>query len=141
MKINHIKENNPNWKGGMRYDGDGYKTIRIGTSYYPYHRFMVEQLLGRKLPDHAVVHHFNGKKQDNKFSNFIVCEDNSYHMLLHQRKRAYDACGHADWRKCKFCKEYDDPINLWISDKPKSAAYHRECSARYARERRAKCKN
>ena len=52
----------------------------------------------------------------------------TYHMLLHQRIRALKACGHANWRKCKYCKEWDAPKNLSIH---KNTIYHIGCSREY----------
>ena len=39
-------------------------------------------------------------------SNLVLCESQEYHSLLHQRKRAYMACGNAKWRKCRICIIY-----------------------------------
>ncbi len=119
-------------KGGI-IKNNGYIQVRIPHGYYPYHRFLVERIWGKELPAKAVVHHHNEKGTDNSHGNLVVCEDNAYHMLLHQRQRAYNACGHADWRKCRFCKQYDSLNNLYIKG---AIANHRHCMAKYARERR-----
>ena len=50
-------------------------------------------------------------------------------MLLHQRMRALEACGHTSWRKCHFCKQYDKPENLYISNY--GGVYHGTCRAAY----------
>jgi DNA-directed RNA polymerase sigma subunit (sigma70/sigma32) len=31
------------------------------------------------------VHHVNGDRSDNRPANLVICEDQSYHQLLHQR--------------------------------------------------------
>ncbi len=127
----HSRVKNPNSKGCMILHG-GYIQVRTRNGdYYPYHRIIAENALGKELPPTAVVHHSNGNGIDNN-SNLIICENNVYHLYLHQRQRAYSSSGHPDWRKCKFCKQYDDPNNLYI----KSGVYHKSCMAKYAIKRR-----
>jgi len=65
------------------------------------HVRIVEKVLGKSLPSKAHVHHIDGNKLNNENRNLVVCPDNAYHMLIEARTRAYNACGHADWRKCK----------------------------------------
>lgn len=55
-------------------DGQGYITIKIGMGRGPkdwmkYHRYLMEQKLGRKLFSFESVHHKNGNKKDNVLSN------------------------------------------------------------------------
>lgn len=52
--------------------------------------------------------------------------------------RQVDALGYvrvADWRKCHYCKQYDDPDHLSLSG---SSAYHQICANSYSRERYAR---
>lgn len=72
---------------------------------------IAEKALGKYLPNGAVVHHHTS-------SQLVICQDQTYHKLLHRRTDALRNCGHADWRKCWICKKWDDLINLRI---PKSA--------------------
>jgi hypothetical protein len=105
----------------------GYSQVgnAIG-GYYPLHRMIAERTLGKPLPSSVSVHHFNDE--------LVVCENNTYHLFLHQRQRAYLACGNVHWRKCKFCKEYDDPSNLskWEGS---TSSHHRTCHAKYEKNR------
>ena len=81
------------------------------------HVHRAEQALEKPLPKGAEVHHHS-------FTELVICPDRAYHMILHQRARALKVCGHANWRKCVYCKKYDAPENLHIS---KEFPYHRAC--------------
>lgn len=100
------------------------------------HRTLAEKAIGKPLPKGAVVHHVDGNRLNNDPSNLVICENDSYHKLLHRRQRSLEACGHASWLKCAICKEYDDPINLYVSPKTGIMAHHRECVNKYERDRR-----
>ena len=76
------------------------------------HILIAERVLGKPLPKKAVVHHVDLNKFNNKNNNLALCQDNGYHLLLHKRKRALEACGHANWIKCYICKKWDSPDNL-----------------------------
>ncbi len=90
---------------------------------------IAEKTLGKFLPKTAVVHHPNGV-HDN--SSLVVCENQGYHLFLHRRQDAYKACEHATWRKCQYCKQWDNPENITgIIHK-----YHRECINTYHRNLR-----
>ncbi len=101
------------------------------------HRKVAEDALGKPLPDGAIVHHIDENKLNNAKDNLVICPDRAYHVLIHTRMDAISACGHADWRKCKFCKQYDSIENLYTQDKPMGSIYHRSCEREYSRSRRA----
>jgi len=105
---------------------------RAGSNgYVAEHILLAERILGRPLPPLVVIHHPKGN-QDN--SIFVICENRTYHALLHQRMRSLLACGNATWRKCAYCKKHDDPKNLFFS-KAGSPIYHRVCMNEYIRNR------
>jgi len=143
---NYIGLNNPNWKGGKRLHPDGYVLIwkpdhpRANKNYVMEHILITEEVLGKLLPEGAVVHHVNENRSDNRKENLVICKNNAYHQLLHQRMRAFRACGHASWRKCPYCKEYDDTENLVITTQ--NQTYHNKCENEYRKLRyREKVKN
>jgi hypothetical protein len=100
------------------------------------HVLVVEKVLGHELPQGSVVHHINRNPSDNRPENLVVCQDQAYHLLLHQRQRALEKCGNAEWRPCGLCGKHEAPENL-SSLKPGSI-HHAACHARYERERRLK---
>jgi len=88
------------------------------TTQHYRNRRRISILIGRELETTEDVHtHTDG--------SLVVCENRAYHMLLHQRTEALEACGHADWRKCQRCGEYDDPVNLEIYKS--GSVLHEEC--------------
>lgn len=98
------------------------------------HRQIVEEVLGRKLPSRVEVHHVDGGFLNNAKTNLVVCQDRAYHMLLHRRTRALDECGNANWRKCPFCKKYDDPVDM-VSHGVNNMKVHASCRQAYYKVR------
>lgn len=108
------------------YDGRRMKTYN-GVKKFDYIH-IVEKILGYKLPVGSCIHHIDGNNRNNDNTNLVVCQDLSYHNLLHRRYTAYKECGNAHWRKCAYCKKYDDPNNMYITAK---VACHRSCANEY----------
>jgi hypothetical protein len=92
------------------------------------HILIAEYVLGHYLDPKHPIHHVDEDRGDNEFSNLVICEDHTYHRFLHARMRALKACGHANWKKCKHCKEYDDPKNIIIFGRN---VYHKKCNNEY----------
>jgi len=95
---------------------------KSGTVYE--YRLKIEKSIGRFLiPKEKVHHHFN---KDGSVT-LVLCQNQAYHKLLHMREEALRYCGHTNWRKCIYCKQYDDPKNLSAS----SDSYHKRCHREY----------
>lgn len=103
-------ERNHGWKGGTA-NSHGYalrrnpEHPRAVYGYVPEHILIAEKALGKHIELPHVVHHHTPDQ-------LVVCEDHAYHLLLHKRQRAYEACGNAHWLKCKYCKQYDSPEKI-----------------------------
>lgn len=132
---------NPNWSADKRRHTSGYVQLlrpdhqqADSNGYIFEHHLVAERVLRRPLPSKAVVHHVNEICDDNRPVNLVICENDTYHKLLHQRARAIKACGHADWRKCQYCKNYGDTIEMYTRPSGRDS-YHRLCHAQYKRQR------
>ena len=72
---------NPSWKGGIKRSGKYvYITLTDGT-YISEHRYLMEKFLGRKLLSTEVVHHINGRRDDNRLENLIVMDVVAHHSM------------------------------------------------------------
>lgn len=110
---------------------DGYVLLSTPNGYQYEHIIIAERALGRPLPDKVKVHHANERRGDNRNGNLVICEDEAYHQLLHQRLRAQREYGVATARKCWICKRWD--MNLQLSGRNGRVAVHSYCSAAYQR--------
>ena len=61
--------------GDTRKDTNGYVVVWTGSKFESEHRFVIEQYLGRKLITGEVVHHRNGKRDDNRLENLQLLAD------------------------------------------------------------------
>jgi len=98
------------------------------------HVLIAEKILGKPLPKGAVVHHVNGDGRDNRPENLVICQNQAYHLLLHMRAEAYDACGRADWRRCGYCEKYEPQENMY-NDRG-TVFYHASCKSAWVRNKR-----
>ncbi len=129
------------WRGGRSFDTQGYVRIwqpdhpRADAKGYVYEHILVAERVLGKLPPRAVVHHVNGRRDDNRPANLVVCQDYAYHNLLHMRQRALEGSGHANWLRCHRCHEYCDPSSTKVYVYPsRKKACHLECARRHQRE-------
>jgi hypothetical protein len=108
-------------KGRRRPKETGYMTVYLpdhprahGNGYVLEHLLVAEKALGRPIPPEHPVHHHNGDGMDNTPGNLVLCQDQAYHMLLHQRMRALKACGNPGWLHCSLCGEYGPPETMYL---------------------------
>lgn len=141
----HIRhgEKHPNWRGGkIIVQNNNNKYVRVSKHGYDRtvnnrvfeHILKAESVLGKSLPAGTVVHHVDGDGLNNDNNNLVICENDSYHKLLHKRQRALDACGDPNLIRCSFCKTYDAEYNLYMFKEGRG--YHRECANKYRRDQR-----
>lgn len=120
-------------KGEGWINDSGYRVIGDRRE----HRSIAEKSLGESIQKGSCVHHLDENRLNNDPSNLIICNSIGSHTTLHRKKRALKECGHEDWRKCPFCKEYDDPENMSIGHSGKGSTFffHSGCHNKYRRER------
>ena len=134
FRHNAKKEKSTSWKGGKVKNNHGYVKILLApkhpradsSGYVLEHILVVEKRIGRFLANAERVHHDNENKSDNSDSNLVLCENTKHHRLLHQQKKAFAACGDPLWRKCRFCKKYDDP-KIMEQSKGQNQFHHAQC--------------
>jgi hypothetical protein len=89
----------------------GYVKIIVGPRKVEmFHRFLVEELLGVRLPKKASIHHVDRDKRNNSSSNLVVLENEKEHQQLHARqkklertrKEGYDPVTH---KRCPGCEK------------------------------------
>jgi hypothetical protein len=116
----------------------GYKFITVNGKTTYLHVTAMEQAIGRALIADEEVHHKDGNPANNDIENLVLCANHEEHMILHQRQRASDACGNADFRPCRICGKYDATESM---NPHRKQFYHKACLAEQSRNQRAKVKN
>jgi len=110
------------------FEPDHPNSHKSGTIYE--HRLTVEAVIGRYLNGKELVHHHYNSDGS---ATLVLCPDQNYHWLLHQRELALKIAGNANFKKCRHCKCYDDPINMSTS---KWAHYHKACANAHDKARK-----
>jgi hypothetical protein len=139
------------WRGGRRPEGRGYiyspaplghPKDRTKNRRVFEHVLLAETALGRPLRKPEQVHHVDESKANNSPGNLVLCPDRKYHMLLHRRQRALEACGDANAIRCRLCGRYDNQDDIRVENLKSGefAAHHRHCNnehvKKYAKKRR-----
>jgi hypothetical protein len=90
-------------------ESKGYRNVIPAEGLYAgqmigEHVLVAAKALGRELPPGVEVHHLNEVKGDNRNVNLVICQDMTYHKLLHKRARVVQAGGNPETdRVCKGC--------------------------------------
>ena len=113
----------------------GYISKGNGKDKKLEHVSKAEEAPGKELPRFAEVHHLNGIRSDNRNENLVICPSRAYHKLLHQRQKSLEACGNPNFRKCPFCKIYDDPTKM-KHNVGSRYFYHTACKTKYNQSRK-----
>lgn len=100
------------------------------------HRLIVEQAIGKTLPRSVIVHHVNGNRKHNFKGNLVVCPNDEYHKLLHQRTHSLIFTGSPNNRWCPGCQEFlplesfyhTTRRDTYGNKKPKRSGYCKFCS-------------
>lgn len=102
-----------------------------------------EKAFGGPLPDGVEVHHVDNDGLHNENTNLVICQDVSYHRLLHVRMRTLAAGG--DPNTDKICSTCRIPKNksCFGNDRKQGDGLQlhcRECFNKHHRVRRARLK-
>lgn len=119
-------------KGHPRANRDGYVWEHV---------LVAERALGRHVASECPVHHADGNPANNDPHNLVVCPDQRYHKLLHQRASALAACGDASALKCDLCHSYDRQEEIRAYSYRKGVGRygrHLSCNRAHARRSRAR---
>jgi hypothetical protein len=127
-------------KGEGTITYSGYVAVTHEGRKRQQHILVAEAALGKPLPAGAVVHHLDHNPTNNDPLNLLICPDQAYHQLIHQREKALAACGNPDFRRCIHCREWDAVENMThLANKGSGARhYHKECHTKAFHERKAK---
>jgi HNH endonuclease len=80
-------------------------TSRIHDTRIYEHRHVMQQYLGRPLTNKEVVHHLNGKRDDNRIENLELKATQSEHIRPHIKKDMHDRFCYKCKRKTCITKE------------------------------------
>ncbi len=116
-------------KGHPRANRDGYVSEHV---------LIAEKAMGRFLELKHPVHHFDINPANNANRNLVVCEDQAYHKLLHQRQSAMAACGNPDALQCDICHKFERQaeIRVYSYRGPGRYGRHLSCNRAHARKYR-----
>lgn len=104
-------EDHPNWKGGKRYNHNGYIEVLMpehhrarGNGYVFEHIIVLENKIGRRLNSDEHTHHLDGNKSNNDPDNLVVLKASEHSVVTAAERRAKnmipcDHCGTPSYKK------------------------------------------
>jgi hypothetical protein len=124
--------NAPNWKRGAVIGKSGRCLVltpghpRANESGYVYRNILIaEKAIGKFLHSKYPVHHWKNIDDDH---SIVICENKSYHKLLHRRKMILDLGGNPNTHEfcfnCKTIKSKEEFRDCYC--KPCSYQLHKE---------------
>lgn len=100
------------------------------------HILIAEHALGKFISKPNIVHHIDCDHLNNVNSNFVICENEIYHKLLHVRTRALKTVGKPNARRCKWCHGWDLIEKDYMKEQSPGHWYHHECKRIHQLNRR-----
>jgi len=70
------------------------------------HQIVVKTVLGYMPKFPIEIHHIDENRKNNENNNLVVCQDHSYHRLLHKRAKALKETGVINKYQCSLCKKW-----------------------------------
>lgn len=105
----------------------GHPRAHSHTNHVFEHVVIVEAALGHPLPKGAEIHHVDECKSNNARTNLVVCENRTYHNLLHFRQAALRNGIDPDTeRKCNSCHKVQ-PLSEFNRRKSHFTGLDRTC--------------
>lgn len=104
------------------------------------HVLVMSQKIGRALVDEEQVHHIDENRSNNHPDNLMLFANAKEHLAHHAQERAFAACGERFFMKCRYCKDYDDPVNMKVYSNANGSAqaHHKSCAIEYQNIRKLK---
>jgi len=107
------------------------------TDYVQEHVLIAEKAIGYYLDAKHPIHHIDENRINNQNNNLVICEDQSYHQLLHYRMKVLLAGGILDKHLfCPRCKLAKLPVEFAYSSRHPSGrqSYCRKCNTAYKKQ-------
>lgn len=115
-----------------------YVSIKVAGRSWFEHTLIAARALGKPLPPGAQVHHVDGNKRNNAPNNLVICQDASYHQLLHERAKTIGAGGDPNTQRlCVGCSALRliSEFGRRGRDIPRRRSRCRSCMAKAANRR------